>query len=223
MNKPDVVAFDVIETLFSLEALRPRIKEIGLPANSLQLWFAKLVRDGATLAATSSYKSFDEVARSTLTEVLQDESLQVNNDIVEEILLTFSELAPHPDVLEALQFLTKSRVRIIALTNCGAATVERLFTSHELDSYIEKVISIEEVRLWKPAREVYAYAASSVRVDPGKVALIAAHPWDTHGANCAGLRSGWVNRTNKSYPSTMDKPDVIGSSLVQVCRMIIAE
>lgn len=54
------------------------------------------------------------------------------------------QLAPHPDVLEALQFLTKSGVRIIALTNCGAATVERLFTSHELDSYIEKVISMKK-------------------------------------------------------------------------------
>ncbi len=40
-HRPAVVAFDVIETLFSRESLRPRLGAIGLPAHSLEAWFAR--------------------------------------------------------------------------------------------------------------------------------------------------------------------------------------
>lgn len=34
--RPRIVAFDVIETTFSLEALRPRLARLGLPPSNLE-------------------------------------------------------------------------------------------------------------------------------------------------------------------------------------------
>ncbi len=39
-HRPAVVAFDAIETLFSLESLRPRLGANGLSAHS-EAWFAR--------------------------------------------------------------------------------------------------------------------------------------------------------------------------------------
>ncbi len=45
-KRPTVVAFDVMETLFSLEPMRPRLQAIGLPAHSLHAWYTRLIHDG---------------------------------------------------------------------------------------------------------------------------------------------------------------------------------
>ena len=53
--RPHVVAFDVIETLFSLEPLRARFEQAQLPPDALELWFAKTLRDGFALASASTW------------------------------------------------------------------------------------------------------------------------------------------------------------------------
>jgi thiol-disulfide isomerase/thioredoxin len=46
-------------------------------------------------------------------------------------------------------------------------------------------VSVDEVRVWKPAPQPYRYAAHLLGVDPARLALVAAHPWD-----CAGDAAG---------------------------------
>lgn len=48
-RRPHTVAFDVVETLISLEPLRARFVEIGLPAATLGHWFDRMQRDGMAL------------------------------------------------------------------------------------------------------------------------------------------------------------------------------
>jgi 2-haloacid dehalogenase len=67
--RPHVVAFDVVETLMSLEPLRPRIVEIGLPASTLERWFALVLRDGMALTLARDYEPFPAVAASALRVV----------------------------------------------------------------------------------------------------------------------------------------------------------
>ena len=48
-TKPEVVAFDMIETVFSLEIMRERLVSLGLPASALEAWFAAGLRDAFAL------------------------------------------------------------------------------------------------------------------------------------------------------------------------------
>ena len=48
---PQVVAFDVFETLFSMKSLVPRLGELGLPPEALPMWYGRALRDGFALAA----------------------------------------------------------------------------------------------------------------------------------------------------------------------------
>ena len=67
--RPRIVAFDVIETTFSLESLRPRLSAQGIPGASLETWFARILRDAFALAATDTYAGFRDIAAATLAEV----------------------------------------------------------------------------------------------------------------------------------------------------------
>jgi 2-haloacid dehalogenase len=54
-RRPQVIAFDVLETLFGLEPLRNRLRAAGLPPDCLELWFAQTLRSGFALAATDTF------------------------------------------------------------------------------------------------------------------------------------------------------------------------
>lgn len=103
------------------------------------------------------------------------------------MLAGFAELPPHPDAEPGLKRLREAGIPTIALTNGSAENTQKLLECSRLSTFIEKAISIEEVRRWKPNREIYLHAARSIGVEPDRLLLIAAHAWDIHGAKQAGL------------------------------------
>ena len=66
---PQVVAFDVIETLFSLDAVNARFENAGLSPPALDLWLATGQRDAFALAASEAYAPFRDVLAAALDEV----------------------------------------------------------------------------------------------------------------------------------------------------------
>src|SRR5258708_24907928 len=109
---------------------------------------------------------------------------------------------------------------VIPLPNGAVEVTRRLFDRAGLTPLVERMITTAEVGHWKPRREVYLHAASIMGVEPQKLALVAAHPWDTHGAKRAGLITGFVAR-GKPYPSAMAPPDAAGATLTEVASRLI--
>jgi 2-haloacid dehalogenase len=214
-----VVAFDVNETLFSLVRMRPAFEVAGLDPAQVPLWFARLLRDGFALTAAGDYRPFSELAASALRDVGQG---GVDDGTVEQVLAAFSELDPHPDVAPAFELLREADVRIVTLTNGAAALTAGLLERAGLSSYVERCLSVEEVRRWKPAPEPYLHAAAESGVAPGRMALVAAHSWDCDGARRAGLVTGWVSRLEGRPPDVFARSDVEGDDLVEVARGLLA-
>jgi 2-haloacid dehalogenase len=106
------------------------------------------------------------------------------------------------------------------LSNGAAAASEKLLEKADLINFIERVISVEDIRVFKPRREIYLHAAQVAGVAPSEMALVATHAWDVHGAKRAGLMAGFVAR-GQQYPATMQPPDVMGASLSGVAQAIV--
>ena len=53
-------------------------------------------------------------------------------------------------------------------------------------------------------------------VELARLALATVHPWDVLGAHGAGLVAGWCNRQGATYPTTFGRPDMTGTTLVDV-------
>lgn len=220
-TRPKVVAFDVVETLFALEPLRGRLHALGLPGEALEIWFARLLRNAFALDAAGTYKPFGEVARATLEVLLAEFQCLADAPAIDRTLSGFGELPVHDDVAPAFQLLRENSVRIVALTNGSADITRGLLHRARLAHFVEHVISIDEVRRWKPAREVYLHAAKVAGVAPNELALVAAHAWDVHGASQAGLMTGWVSRLEKGFLPVMNPPDATGNTLVEVIQRLL--
>lgn len=220
--RPSVVVFDVNETLFSLGLVRDTFTEAGLGAEAVPLWFARVLRDGIALAATGDYRAFRDLAAGALEALLREQGRGEDPELVLRVLARFRHLRPHPDVQPAFARLHAEGVRIVTLTNGHADTVGAMLGGAGLDGYVEACLSVDEPGLWKPRPEPYHYAAARCAVEPAAVALVAVHSWDIHGANRAGLVTGYCPRLEGAFVEGFVPPDVTGDTLVEVVDALLA-
>jgi 2-haloacid dehalogenase len=218
-RRPAVVAFDVIETLMSLEPLRGRLTEIGQPPYLLEAWYTRTLRDGLALSATGDYAAFTDVAEAALRGLTNH---TVSDEQVAQVMAGFDDLPAFPDALPAITSLTEAGLRIACLTNGPAHLTSAFVNRSGLGSLVDRVISVGEVYRWKPAGVVYLYAAEVMDVPPERMALVAAHDWDCHGAKRAGLITGWVSRKSGGYGAPFAPPDVVGEDLTEVAAKLLA-
>lgn len=218
-KRPTVIAFDVIETLFSLEPLRKRLIDAGLAGHLLELWFSRLLRDAFALVASGGYRAFADIASAALRSTAGS---SLSDDAVGTILAGFAELNPHADVQPAVRLARDAGMRLVTLTNGSARNTAALLRRAGIEEDIEQVLSVDDVQRWKPAPEIYGHAATSTGVSADRVALVAAHAWDTHGAHQAGLTTGWVARREAQFPAIFAPPDVTGRDLVEVISGLLA-
>lgn len=219
-SRPLVVAFDIIETVFSLEKLRSRLVSVGLPPGGLEVWFAQILRDAFALEVTGVYQPFREIALATLSGLFAEHGDETDPTRAASVLDGFAELDAHPDANGALRRLCEARVRIVALTNGSAKVTEKLLQNARLNRYVERLISIDEIRHWKPRCDIYLHAARCAGVEPRQLALIAAHAWDIHGAGLAGLTTAFVAR-GKPFPATMVPPHLSAGTLTEVAELLV--
>jgi 2-haloacid dehalogenase len=217
-RRPAVVAFDVIETLASLEPLGDRLAEAGQPPGLLEAWYTRTLRDGMALSATGDYAAFTDVAGAALRALTH---YTISDEQVAHVMTGFAELPAYPDALPAVRRLSEAGLPVACLTNGPADLISAFVERTGLRPWVDRVISAAEVFRWKPARVVYLYATEIMGVAPGRMALVAAHDWDCHGAKRAGLTAGWVSRTSGGFGAPFAPPDVAGQDLTEVAAKLL--
>ena len=220
-ERPRAVAFDVVETLFSLEPVRQRLQGLGLPATALEHWFASFLRDAIALSASGLYTPFRAVASANLAVFLSRQGVETPEEHVDGVLSAFGELDAHGDVHPALDLLRDRGVPAVALSNGAAESTQRLLARAGLETLFARVFSIDEVHRWKPFPEPYLLAAAQLKLQPGELAMVAVHAWDVHGAKQAGLMTGWADRLEGRWNAAMTPPDVTGGSLLEVVQGLV--
>lgn len=209
VQQPDVVVFDVNETLSDLAPMADRFAEIGLPPHLVRTWFASLLRDGFAATAAGHTVRFAVLADHALRAVLGTAELTTDADsAVRHVLSGFGQLPLHGDVPDGVRALRANGMRLVTLTNGASAVADQLLTRGELRSEFSELLSVEDASAWKPAPAAYDFAARSCAVPPDRLMLVASHPWDIDGAARAGLRTAWINRTGATYPDYFAAPEL---------------
>ena len=224
MPSPTLVLFDVNETLSDLEPLRNRFEQVGAPGRLLEVWFASTLRDGFALTVAGGYADFRTVALGVLRGLLmQVETLRHDADAAaEHVLAGFGELDVHTDVPEGMRKLAAAGVRMATLSNGAAEIATKLLDRAGLADLVERRLSVDEVRRWKPASQPYLHAARELGVAPAECVLVAVHPWDVDGAKGAGLQAGWLNRRGARHLDFFQPPDATGETLGSLAEALLA-
>jgi 2-haloacid dehalogenase len=206
--RPAVVAFDVNETLLDLAPVRAALVESGRPDSLLATVFARTLLTGIAAAATGTWCRFRDAFDAALAQE-SDLDAAARGGIAD----AFGELAPYPDVEPALRRLVEAGIRVVTLTHGSPGVAESGLERGGVAPLVERSLSSEAIRAWKPAREVYLWAAGVCDVVPERMALVAAHGWDVLGAQRAGLTGAWFPRSERVYPAVYEDPHVSAPDL----------
>ena len=120
----------------------------------------------------------------------------------------YLKLALFSDVPGALQKLDGKKA---ILSNGSPDMLEPLVKQSGLR--FDAVLSVDELRIFKPAPEVYALAVKHLGVAAGRVGFVSSNCWDAAGAKAYGFKVYWINRSRAPLDALGLKPDAELSSL----------
>ncbi len=219
--RPEVVVFDVNETLSDMSPMGRRFTDVGAPQHLAATWFAGLLRDGFALTSVGECPSFAELGAGLLRVQLSSLTLDRDvDDAVSHVMEGFGSLGVHPDVVAGVGALADAGLRLVTLTNGAASVTAGLFERAGISDRFERLMSVDDAGAWKPAPGSYAYALEQCGVAPSAAMLVAVHPWDIDGAHRAGLSTAWVNRTGAPYPDHFVRADLEVASLVELASAL---
>ncbi len=146
-TRPDVVLFDIFETVLQLEPLRGRLIDVGRLGHELELFFTWLLRDGMALTLAGQAPPFRDVATAALRTVSGN---TLSKESIGHVLDGFAELPPHPDVEPAWLALADAGVPAWAFTHGSAEAARTALERAELLGLLRGVRSAESLGSFKP-------------------------------------------------------------------------
>lgn len=218
-RRPEVVLFDVFETLVQLEPLRERFVEVGRPGHELELFFARTLRDGMAYTLAGDAPPFREVAAAELAATAGH---TLTGEQIEHILGGFATLPLYPEAEAAFDLVREAGIPAYAFTHGSAGILKSILDNHGLRDRLVDVLSAEAIRSFKPPATVYHWACEQAGSAPARTALVAVHSWDTHGAVKAGLLAGFATRLEGALPPVVERPHVVAERVDEVVAGLLA-
>ena len=141
----------------------------------------------------TEWKDIDTHHRDSLVELLEQYGLTgvYSNEEIEDLSKAWHFLTPWPDSASGIRALGKKLVTA-TLSNGNRSLLEDLNKFGDLG--FQKVISAADFQAYKPNEKVYLGAVQALGLQPGQVAMVAAHLGDLKGARGCGLRTVYVER-----------------------------
>ncbi|MBA2356451.1 MAG: haloacid dehalogenase type II [Acidobacteria bacterium] len=217
-----ILVFDVNETLLDVQALDPVFDDAFGRGDARREWFSTLLLYSGVASLAGPYEEFSTIAGAALDMTAERRGVRLSAVERTGILRGMLALPAHPDVPRGLQRLRDAGFRLVALSNSSQAALEAQLTNAGLSPFFERRFSVEAVRRFKPAAEVYQLVARELGVGTGDLRMVAAHAWDIVGAMRAGCSGAFVARPGAVWYPLAPRPDVVGPDLPSIAQHVIA-
>lgn len=189
-----VIAFDLIGTLFSLEALVEAARRFVDNAEGfVALWRSKQLEYAVLLSLMGRYEDFGKVTERALRYAARRFGVALSDDAVKALVGAWTRLRPYEDVPEVLPLLAE-RYTVVAVVNPHREMAEALLANAGLRRYFAELFTSDRVGVYKPSPRVYLMV-TELGVRPSDAAMVTANPWDAAGAANAGLKAVYLNRS----------------------------
>jgi 2-haloacid dehalogenase len=211
--RPAAFVFDAYGTLYDVHSVAARC-EANWPGKGAQvsaLWRAKQLEYTWQRSLMQRYAPFSTVTRDALAYSCEALKLDLSVAQMEGLMGEYLNLSLYPDVVQTLKAL---KTRKAILSNGSPDMLLPLVKNSGLA--LEAVISVDELRIFKPAPQVYALAVEKLHLDHSRIGFVSSNCWDAMGAKSYGFNVYWINRTGAPVDRLGFKPDRILASLNEI-------
>jgi 2-haloacid dehalogenase len=219
----NAIAFDVYGTLIDTQAVSVRLTDlIGDKAPAIsRAWRQKQLEYSFRRGLMREYCDFSVCTREALIFACRDAAVDISEDAVEQAMQAYADLDAFADVRPGLEMLRRDGISLYAFSNGSRQAVERLLQRAEIDEYFTGIVSVEDVRSFKPDPQVYAHLLRICGLPAANVYLVSGNPFDVLGAASAGLRTAWLRRDpNAVFDPWGVEPDITSGNLASIAADI---
>lgn len=220
------LAFDVYGTLINTHGLLTQLKELmGDSAQSFSdTWREKQLEYSFRRSLMRSYLPFSECTRSALEYACKSHRVDVSAEQKFQLLSLYAELPAFQDTLHGLAMLNHEQFRPYAFSNGTEAAVRKLLQASGADQYLLDIVSVDDIKSFKPDPAVYEYFLQRSASDKKQSWLISSNPFDVIGALNFGMKAAWVKRTDAALFDDWEViPTLIVDSLERIGEQILQE
>ena len=192
-----IYVFDGYGTLFDVHAaVRRHADEVGPEGQLLSaLWRAKQLEYSWMLTMMGRYRDFWDLTVEALDYAF-DRVPEANRASRQHLLDAYWSCDAHSDVPEVMKQLKLRGAKIVVLSNGTPKMLEAACRSAGIDDSVDEIISVDEIKVYKPDPRVYDLVTTRYRCFPEAVSFQSSNRWDAAGATAFGFRSVWVNRNS---------------------------
>ncbi|QRY52874.1 haloacid dehalogenase type II [Mycolicibacterium septicum] len=220
--RPEVLVFDVNETLIDIDSLQPYFGRVFGDPLVLREWFGQLVMYSMAITLAGRYTDFFTLGQAALRMTADIRQVDLTEDDLAALAESMRAMPAHADVAEGLQSLRDTGYRLVTLTNSPHSDGPTPLDNAGLADYFEHQFTVGDQRVFKPAPSLYTGVADHLGVAPSDCMMVAAHMWDTLGAQAAGFSGALITRPGNAVLRAPDvpQPTVIASDLLQLNRIL---
>ena len=192
--------FDAYGTLFDVAgAARAAAAEPGgerlatLWPRLAEDWRRKQIEYSWHRSLTGHHADFATVTADGLDWALEAAGI-ADDGLRARLLALYDRLPAYPEVPGVLAALRAQGITTAILSNGTPAMLAAATGAAGIAGLIDRVLSVEEVAIFKPAPAVYALIAPRLGAAPADTLFLSSNGWDVAGAAAFGLTAIWVNR-----------------------------
>lgn len=216
---PEAIVFDLYGTLLEVASVGRAAGEVtGDPDPLVGLWRQKQLEYTWLRALMGRYVDFWAVTADALEYSLERLGLEPTPADCQRLLGAWLDVAPYPEVPDALAALAPRRLAV--LSNGNPKMLEECLAAGGLSKAISAVISVDAVSIFKPHPSVYALAGEHLGLAVDQMLFVSSNAWDAAGAKSFGLPVAWVNRAGAPVERLGVAPDLVVADLAELADRI---
>ena len=220
---PGAIGFDVYGTLVDPLAMRAHLEAVAgdLAGQMSRRWREKQIEYTFRRALMQKYKDFDACTEQAL--VFAANSLKVNLQDADRATLieAYRSLPAFPEALPSIRSLKEAGFKLAAFSNGVETSLRALLERAGILSYLDAVISVDDLKTYKPDPRVYRYLVERLGLPLQNTWLASSNGWDVIGAKAAGLRAGWIKRNPEDVLDPWGiSPDLVASNLADFASLV---
>jgi 2-haloacid dehalogenase len=140
------------------------------------------------------FEHFDSVTARSLDYTAAKYGVVLSDVSRKRLLDGWKTLAPHPEVESVFTQLKEREASVMILTNGVRESVRTALEHSGISHLVDRVWTVEAVRVYKPDPAVYNQVTSSMNVEPHEISFVSSNGWDATGASEFGFVTIWCNR-----------------------------
>jgi 2-haloacid dehalogenase len=215
-QEPRAFLFDAYGTLFDVHSVVTRAGA-GVPGDlgalSL-LWRQKQLEFTWLRALMDRYQDFWRITEAALRTALAQLQIPASEAQIGQLLDAYLAPAAFPDAKIALDALRDFPCGI--LSNGTPGMLEAAVRSNGVDSYFSCILSVDQVKSYKPSPKVYQLGPDHLHLRPEEIFFVSSNAWDAAGAKAFGYSVCWCNRSGRAMDQLGFEPDMVVSSLDEI-------